>query len=91
MAESPDSHGDSRACPTRPDGTDPLIVHWIGSEVCGVRQAAHYHKCASCIYHCAAPGAASVRPVERVLDKAPPVLPLEVEAPRKPARVSHAV
>ena len=38
----------SRQCPTRVDGADPLIAHSISIPSCAKRQREHYHKCYTC-------------------------------------------
>ena len=40
----------SRQCPTRVDGADPLIAHSISIPVCAKRQREHYHKCYTCVH-----------------------------------------
>jgi len=44
------SKTDRRQCPTRLDGADTLIAHWITDGVCSDRQHRNYHKCFGCSY-----------------------------------------
>ena len=39
-----------RQCPTRQDGEDTLIAHWITTRTCSDRQHRNYHKCLGCTY-----------------------------------------
>ena len=39
-----------RQCPTRLDGADTLIAHWITANTCSDRQHRHYHKCFGCTF-----------------------------------------
>jgi len=39
-----------RQCPTRLDGADPLIAHWITESTCCDRRHRNYHKCFGCTF-----------------------------------------
>ena len=46
-----------RLCPTRTNGANSLIAHWITPDVCLTRQRTGYHKCFACAYRGLAAGA----------------------------------
>ncbi len=43
-------HATQRLCPTRADGVETLIAHWIAPSCCQERQRTHYHKCFTCAH-----------------------------------------
>jgi hypothetical protein len=70
-----------RQCPTRADGADPLIVHWILRPRCQERQRSNYHKCYTCAHK---NGVSAGAPGRNVLP------PLGREVARELARASDA-
>jgi len=62
-----------RQCPTRVEGHDPLIAHWITAPTCTKRQGRNYHKCFDCVHREGAP----ISRVPRLSELEPAPRPLE--------------
>lgn len=56
-----------RQCPTRADGGDTLIAHYIEPSVCQTRQRRLYHKCFTCAHRNEGPTATPPQRLPEVL------------------------
>ncbi len=77
---------EKRQCPTRRDGGDALICHWIDPATCQRRQRQHYHKCHTCVHQ----NAQGASPVRAGLPPREAPAPRPREASPAPLRVPRA-